>query len=304
MLGERGRQYATVTPEIRQIPPSSIELVFNVVEGPKVRVGRIDIAGNENLSHRDGIRAMKNLHPIGIPHSILLEDLFAKTYDANKLEEDKDRLRNAYQEKGYFRATVAQHTVTMRDTGGAGFRLPLIKPNHSAKFADLRVRWKKGRNTTSARSAANVKRHTPDRAGARLDGRWRLRRLQARKGMENMKKLYGEFGYIDFVAEPSFEFPEGTPPKIDLSLSVDEGKQFFIRRINFSGNTTTRDKVIRRELFLDEGDMFNTRLWDTSILRLISRLFHPCVRECHYQRDTAMAGVTLKVKGAGRTWSG
>ena len=44
-------------PEIRQIPPSSIELVFNVVEGPKVRVGKIDIAGNQNLSHRDAIRA-------------------------------------------------------------------------------------------------------------------------------------------------------------------------------------------------------------------------------------------------------
>ena len=84
-------------------------------------------------------RAMKNLRPIGIPHSIFLEDLFSKTFDANKLEEDKDRLRNAYQEKGYFRATVAQHSVTMRDTGGEGFRLPLFKPNRPSKYADLRV---------------------------------------------------------------------------------------------------------------------------------------------------------------------
>jgi outer membrane protein insertion porin family len=45
---------------------------------------------------------------------------------------------------------------------------------------------------------------------------------------------------------------------------VDEGKQFFVRRIDFSGNTTTRDKVIRRELLLDEGDMFNTRLWESA----------------------------------------
>ena len=49
---------------------------------------------------------------------------------------------------------------------------------------------------------------------------------------------------------------------------MDEGKQFFVRRIDFSGNTTTRDKVIRRELLIDEGDMFNTRLWEISILRL------------------------------------
>ena len=88
-----------------------------------------------------------------------------------------------------------------------------------------------------------------------------------RKGLENMRKLYGEFGYIDFVPEPSFE-PIPNTDKIDLTLTVDEGKQFFVRRIDFSGNTTTRDKVIRRELLLDEGDMFNTRLWEISILRL------------------------------------
>ena len=49
---------------------------------------------------------------------------------------------------------------------------------------------------------------------------------------------------------------------------MDEGKQFFVRRIDFTGNTTTRDKVIRREMLIDEGDMFNSHLWELSILRL------------------------------------
>ena len=88
-----------------------------------------------------------------------------------------------------------------------------------------------------------------------------------RKGLENMRKLYGDFGFIDFVVEPSFE-PMPNTGQIDLSLSVDEGKQFFVRRIDFSGNTTTRDKVIRRELLIDEGQIFNNRLWELSILRL------------------------------------
>src|SRR5207249_5850226 len=88
-----------------------------------------------------------------------------------------------------------------------------------------------------------------------------------RKGFEELRKLYGNFGYIDFVAEPSFE-PIPNTDKIDLTLTFDEGKQFFVRRIDFSGNTTTRDKVIRREILLNEGDMFNTKLWDYSVLRL------------------------------------
>ena len=70
-LAERGRQFATVDPEIRQVPPSSLEVTFNVNEGPKVKVGKIDIQGNQHFSDKDVIRAMKNLHPIGVPHAAL-----------------------------------------------------------------------------------------------------------------------------------------------------------------------------------------------------------------------------------------
>ena len=128
-LSERGRQFATVEPDIRQIPPSSLEVTFNVNEGPKVKVGNIDIEGNNIFNDRWVIRSMKNLRPIGIPRTIVLENLFAKTYDSTKLEEDKDRIRDAYQQKGYFTARVLDHTVTLRDVGGHGFRLPLFKPN-------------------------------------------------------------------------------------------------------------------------------------------------------------------------------
>jgi outer membrane protein insertion porin family len=315
LLGERGRQYATVTPEINQIPPSSIELIFNVVEGPKVKVGNIEVEGNKALSDRVAIRAMRNLRPIGIPHSFLFESLFSKTFDSSKLEEDKDRLRNAYQERGYFRATVAQHNLNMRDAGGrGGFRIPLFNPNRPGKQADIRVFVEEGEKYYVGRiSFSDVKLfRTPEAVLRPLfqmpqDSIFNVANL--RKGMENMKKLYGEFGYIDFVAEPSFEFPEGDPPKIDLNLAVEEGKQFFIRRINFAGNTTTRDKVIRRELFLDEGDMFNTRLWDTSILRLNQLgYFEPLKAEeaADIQRDTrnGLVDLTLRVKERGKNMVG
>ena len=92
-LAERGRQYATVEPQIEQIPPSSLKVTFNVNEGPKVKVGDITITGNEAYSQRWVIAAMKNLKPYGIPHSILFENIFAKTFDQDKLEEDKERIR-------------------------------------------------------------------------------------------------------------------------------------------------------------------------------------------------------------------
>src|SRR5690606_29300081 len=75
-LAERGRQFATVTPDLRQIPPSSLEVNFRVQEGPKVKVGEIELEGNQVFSKRVVTRAMKNLHPLGIPYSIFLENLF------------------------------------------------------------------------------------------------------------------------------------------------------------------------------------------------------------------------------------
>jgi len=107
---ERGHQYATVTPQIRQVPPSGVDVIFAIDEGPKVKVGHIILDGLTAFSHRDVVNAMKNLKPIGIPHSLLFENLFARTFDSTKLEEDGERIRQFYQSKGYFTARVIGHS--------------------------------------------------------------------------------------------------------------------------------------------------------------------------------------------------
>ena len=68
-----------------------------------------------------------------------------------------------------------------------------------------------------------------------------------RKGIENLRKAYGELGYINFTAVPDTKIDEDKK-QINLDIDIDEGKPFYVRRIEFQGNTTTRDKVIRREL--------------------------------------------------------
>jgi len=308
-LAERGRQFATVEPDVRQIPPSSLEIVFKVNEGPKVKVGDIEVLGNQVFSDKDVIRAMKNLRPVGLPHSILFENLFAKSFDANKLEEDKDRIRDAYQQKGYFTARIVEHQLTMRDVGGSGFKIPVFKPNKPGKRADLNLTVEEGKqyNLNKINFVGVKLFKTPDalmRPLFQMQEGDVFSTAKLRKGMENLRKLYGEFGYIDFVPEP---VPEPLPGsnKIDLTFNVDEGKQFFVRRIDFSGNTTTRDKVIRRELLVDEGDIFNTRLWEVSILRLNQLGYFEQLKEnesATINRDTKTntVDITLKVKERGK----
>ncbi len=308
-LAERGRQFAEVEPELRRIPPASLEVTFRVKEGPKVKVGKIDIQGNQAFSDRAVIRAMKNLRPIGIPRSILFENLFSKAYDLSKLEEDKDRMRNFYQERGYFTAKALGHQVTVRDVGGGWFRVPLFYPNRPGKRADLTVEVEEGRLYRLNRiNFVGMKLfRTPELIGQDV---FQMRAgeifstAKLRKGLEELRKLYGQFGYIDMVPEPDFELLPNSD-RINLVLNIDEGKQFIVRRIDFQGNTTTRDKVIRRELLLDEGDMFNTRLWELSILRLNQLGYFEMLKQeeaADIKRDTRTntVDITLKVKERGK----
>ncbi|MCU1295049.1 MAG: surface antigen, partial [Bryobacterales bacterium] len=300
---ERGHQYATVTPNIRQVPPGGVDITFDIDEGPKVKVGHIIIDGNQVFSDQEVIRAMKNLKPIGIPHSLLFENLFARTYDSTKLEEDSERIRQAYQSKGYFTARVTNHSERIYDVYGKGIKIPLLNSKKPGKRVDVTMVVAEGQKYTLRNfNFVGMKLfRTPDLIARQVFGMgpgdvFSTEKLQ--KGMDNLKNLYGDFGYIDFVPSPD---PEPVPgkPQMDLTIDVDEGHQFFVRRIDFQGNTSTRDRVIRRELLIDEGDLYSHRLWDTSILRLNQLgFFEPLKAEdaATITRDTKTNTVDLLLK--------
>ncbi len=268
MLGEHGHQFAVIKTEVKTIPPARVALTFVIKEGPTVKVGKITFTGNHALTHRELVASMRNLRPIGIPHSIILEDIFARTFDASKLDEDADRVREAYRDKGYSKALTGEPQTNVRNAGGIN---PFtLHPSHG-KRVDIVIpieegeRYRLGGITfTGNKSYKNVKAL---RAQFPVkDGDWFNGRLFA-KGIENLKKAYGEGGYINMVPEPIPRFDEAKK-LIYLDVNIDEGKQFYVSRIEFTGNTLTRDRVIRREMLVEEGQVYNSRLVDLSLLRL------------------------------------
>ena len=270
LLAEHGRQFATIRSEVRPIPPAAVGITFVVKEGPKVKVGRIRFSGNRNINARTLRAAMKNLKPIGIPHSIFLENIFAKTYDATKLEEDTERVRNEYQNRGFFKVLVADPKTEIHDTGHPGFHIPLVQKG-PGKAVDITMPIEEGdRYKLASITFKNNKAITNTKALRTLfpikDGDV-FSREKIGKGLENLRKAYGEYGYINFTSVPDTKFDD-EKKLIFLDIDVDEGKQFYVRRIEFQGNTTTRDKVIRREIALEEGQVYNSRLWEFSLLRL------------------------------------
>ena len=271
LLSEHGRQFATIRTEVRQIPPAAVGITFVIKEGPKVKVGKIKFEGNKNIKSRVLRGAMKNLKPVGIPHSIFLENIFAKTYDATKLEEDTERVRAEYQNRGYFKMNVIGEAKTeIHDTGNRGFHVPLIQAgvgkavditmpiDEGEKYRLGKITFKGNKAITNTVALRNL---FPLKDGDVFS------REKISKGIEQLRKAYGEYGYINYTALPNTTFDDDKKLAF-IEFDIDEGKQFYVRRIEFAGNTTTRDKVIRRELALEEGGIYNSRLWELSLLRL------------------------------------
>ncbi len=265
---EHGHQFATVRPDIKNVPPARVDITFNVKEGPKVKVGRITFSGNTHVPSRVLRESMVDLRPIGIPHSIIFEHLFARTYNASKLDEDAERVMQAYRDRGYERVNVGEPSTHLRNE--SGLSLFTFRPK-KGKRIDIHIpieegeRYRLGTITFSGNKAV-----TNTKA---LRAQFDLKQGQIfdatafEKGLENLRKAYGTLGYINFVATPTPTFNEKTHV-INWKIDIDEGKPFYVSRIEFRGNTVTRDFVIRRALLLQEGQVYNSKLWKLSLMRL------------------------------------
>src|ERR1700735_1412661 len=307
LLAEHGRQFATVKPTYERIAATNaVKLVFNIDEGPKVKVGDIKFVGAKAFSDRKLVRAMRNDRPYAIPLYITEIPVLSKTYDKAKLDEDLGvGIHGIYQDHGYFKVTVSDPVVTIVDEvhGGLG-PLPLVG-SKNGKRADITITIDEGDQFRMGKlnfKSADIeqglvfKQELLARAFPLKEGDI-FSAEKIRKALENYKKLYGEYGYIDFVATPLTEI-NSQKKIVDLTMEFDQQKQFFVRRIEFSGNTTTRDKVIRREVLLDEGQVYNNRLWELSILRLNQLGYFDVIKpeNAELKRNSKAGTVDIKLK--------
>ena len=305
MLGEHGHQFATIRTEVKTIPPAAVSVTFHVKEGPTVKVGKIAFQGNQAISSRELRSSMHFLKPIGIPHSIIFENLFPRTYDASKLDEDAELVRQHYREKGYAKANTGEPQTNVRNAGGIN---PFTLHPSKGKRVDILIpveegeRYRLGAITFSGNKAITNTRLLRAQFALK-DGDWFNGKIFY-KGIQQLQKLYGSYGYINFVGTPMPSFDEAKHT-ISLNIECDEGKQFYVSRIEFTGNTITRDKVIRRELLIEEGQVYNSQLVDLSLLRLNQLNYFDTLKtdqdvETHQNADAGTVELLLKLKEKGK----
>lgn len=308
LLAQRGHMFAGVKPTYQRVAATNaVELTFNVDEGPKVKVGKIVIEGNHVFSSNKIVRSMRHSRPMGIPLGFATIGVFAKTYDRGKLDEDiAVGVTGLYRDHGYFKVNVGDpilHTYKV-NTGFLPHGVPFIGRKLGIRTditlpIEEGVQYRMGKLIIRSANPDEQLYFTPEF----LENAFPIKKGQIfsatkiRKSFEDYTKLYGGFGFIDFNVNPNFDVDDATKT-VNLTLDFDQGKQFFVRRIEFQGNTTTRDKVIRRELLLDEGSLFNDHLWELSILRLNQLGYFDTIKKenADLKRDVKAGTVDINLK--------
>jgi outer membrane protein insertion porin family len=316
LLAEKGRQKAEVEVTKEKVPPNSVLVTFNVTEGPKIKIDKIDFEGNKVFTDGQLKKSMKLVKEAGALTGFTGKD----AYHEGKLAYDLNSVRTLYSEQGYVRVNISDPVVEEREV--KIYRtLPFIKPPFPwglpiplwpKKATRLHISLKLEENSqyhvgdvkiTGAKALPTVVLQSA--LGLKTGDVYNENRL--RESFKSLTKFYGEGGYINFIPTPQQEFDE-EKKIVNLTVNVDEGKQYSVGRINISGNTTTRDKVIRREVPLLEGFVFNSRNWDAARMRLNQLGYFEEIKEedakIDASHDEPKVNVTMKVQEKSRNTIG
>src|SRR5499433_2826311 len=305
LLAEKGHPNAEVKVEIEEISATTVSLVFDVDEGKRVRVKEIQFVGaRDGFSQRRLRGAMKLVKEAGLFSNFSSKDIYFK----DKLADDLERVRYFLGTKGYLQAKIGEPTVAEAGKVSAGLPLPLFRK--SGPGLKISVPIEVGRRYRIAKvEEKGVTIFQPGivtaYSGMRV-GDW----VDSKKISENVykgiKDLYGTQGFIQADINFIPKFIDKTPETgdVEIMLEVEEGRQFTMRRLEFIGNTNTRDVVLRREVLLNEGDAYNKKYWDLSIVRLNQLGLFDEIKEKDAQTRTndrdQTVDIDLQVKEKGR----
>jgi outer membrane protein insertion porin family len=285
-MAEKGFTNAEVTHKISPVAggPKLVNVTFNVNEGPKIKIRKIDFTGNTAFSDGRLQRRLKENKPKGIISFIT----GSGTYKESEYEADIERVVEFYQNHGYARARIGQPELKTLENTKDG----------KTRWIELRIpvtegpRYRFGEFGFSGNTIFKTEGLRPLYDGV-AKGEWYSRK-KVDDGRKKNQEVYGRFGYMEFTAFPDFTYsddptvednlanlipealraPPAPEPAVkptpiaDITMRIEEGPQYFVNRITFTGNTTTRDNVIRREMRLFEGGVFDTEALKFSVRRL------------------------------------
>ncbi len=268
----QGKGYNDVSVEYRVEPidekRGTARVIFTVTEGVKGAISQIRFEGNAHISQKVLRKQMKT-------RGRTLIYFVDKTgrLDEVQLEQDLDKIREYYQNHGFIDVEIKE---VRKDRTAKGPMIITIVIAEGPQYHVRKLSITGYEHTTDARVRAFLKM----KEGSVYSPK------QLHDDAKAIADAYGSGGYVDLVITP-----EGTPAGpalIDVHYLIEEGPRSFVNRVNIEGNTRTKDKVIRREVLVAPGDVFNTVRVDTTKKRLENLGYFAKVET--YPEDTDIPG--------------
>lgn len=238
---KRSGRYATVVnPEIIRRDQNRVDLIFNIDEGPLAVIDKINFIGNEHYSGKELQEALMSKESRW--YRIFSS---AENYDAEKTNYDKELLRRFYLKKGYADFRVVSAVAELSPD----------KKSFTVTFVVDEGRKYTIRNVDVISDIAEL--NADDfRRFVEVESKDKYNSDNIDKTVSLLTDELGKKGFAFVEVDPEI-VKDTTTGDADITFRIKEGARFFIDRINIKGNTRTHDKVIRREMRIEEGDAFN-----------------------------------------------
>jgi outer membrane protein insertion porin family len=258
LLSDKGLLAAKIDTEIRKQGKNEVEVLVRINEGPKVRVGDVVFEGPTKLAPSSLRWAMKDNRPHTLFNWVAGKDV----YKQNKIKDDIDQIKKKYQENGYMEATVGEprveefvkRTIFFKKQKMMRLIIP-VNPGYLYRVGEIKIEGNKAFAVKGLRTM--VKLQPGEVYSVKL----------REKTIEDISELYRNWGHLYIQVAPV----ENLDPKrkvVNVTFTVYEGEIVYLNRLEFRGNTYTKDKVIRREMLVREGDRFSLAMFKDSILRI------------------------------------
>ena len=283
---EEGYYLARVEPRLERVSGREVNVIFQIEEGDRFEVTDIGVVGNKGLTAKQVKDVMETRERFLY--------FFFGTLKREDLRRDLDRIRALYLDHGYLDVKVEEPQVevdrrahrvkiVLRVSEGPQYRVGKVQVSGSRVFRDEEI----------LRGLSTKPEGVFSRAGVQRD-------------VLNVTEAYSQLGYLFVDVVPATD-AHREALRVDVTLEVVEGKQAFVERIDITGNAKTRDKVLRREIELVEGNVYNSALLARSKKRLENLNYFEEVKTESKRGsadDKVNVGVEVKEKPTGQLTAG
>jgi outer membrane protein insertion porin family len=276
---EEGYWLARVVPVVNKVSENEIYLTFQISEGEKVKIKRITIVGNKAIPSGK-IKGVMKTSTWKIYSFISSSGYYKK----ETMNTDLEAIKDLYFNNGFVKAVVSDPeiqlapdkkgmSITITVSEGDQYRISAVNLTGNKAFPEKELR--------------RLIRSAPGNV---------FSKEVLRKDISGITDLYTQNGYALANVFPDI-VPDDATKQLALTYKVEEGDIYRVGRIEISGNTRTRDKVIRREIRMDEGDIFNSARLKRSYERLNNLNFFEALDMAPKPRyEEKLLDIDVKVK--------